>query len=88
MSARYRRSPAAIWRASAQVLVAAVPPNAPTRLSGSAPLVWRHLEAPIDLDDLAHLLARQTGADSAAIRADVQSMIEALLPLGLVEMVA
>lgn len=88
MSVRYRRSPAAIWRASAAVLVAAVPPHAPTRMSGSAPLVWRHLESPIGLDELAAVLSSQTGGDEVAIRTDLQVLVDALVPLGLVERLA
>ena len=85
MTVRYRRSPAAIWRASDRLLVAAVPPNAPTRMSGSASLVWRHLECAVGLDELANRLAGETGGEPAAIRADVRDLLDALLPLGLVE---
>lgn len=85
MSVRYRRSPAAIWRASTHLLVAAVPPNPPTRMSGSAPLVWQHLAVAIELDELANRLAAETGSDPVAIRTDVQSLVDALVPLGLVE---
>ncbi|MEQ1701405.1 MAG: PqqD family protein [Ilumatobacteraceae bacterium] len=85
MSARYRRSPAAIWRASERVLVAAVSPNPPTRMAGSAPLVWRHLAVGIELDELADRLSVETGSDPEVIRADVASLLDALIPLGLVE---
>lgn len=85
MTARYRRSPAAIWRASERLLVAAVPPQAPTRMSGSAALVWRHLDTVVDLDELTGRLSSATGGDPALIRADVEGLLEALVPLGLVE---
>jgi hypothetical protein len=85
MSTTYRRSPQAIWRSSAGLLVAAVPPNPPTRVAGSAAIVWRHLSAPITLDDLVAQLSRETGATVDALRADVVSLFEALVPLGLVE---
>ena len=85
MTVHYRRSPAAIWRASDRLLVAAVPPNAPTRMSGSASLVWRHLERAVGLDELVNRLAGETGSEQAVIRADVEALLAALAPLGLVE---
>lgn len=85
MTTRYRRSPAAIWRASAQVLVAAVPPNAPTRMAGSAALVWRYLEDAVGVEELAGFLAAATGSEAGVVHADVQALLDALVPLGLVE---
>ncbi|MDO8362944.1 MAG: PqqD family protein [Actinomycetota bacterium] len=84
----YRRSPRAIWRASANLLVAAVPPAAPTRIVGSAAMVWNHLAAPVGIDELVAELAAVSGSSAAAIRADVESLLAALVPLGLVEVQA
>jgi hypothetical protein len=85
VSIRYRRSSAAIWRASNRLLVAAVPPNAPTRMSGSAALVWHHLADEIEFDELVGLLAEVTGAGPDQIAPDVQRLLDELVPLGLVE---
>ena len=85
MSARYRRSPAAIWRSSTRLLVAAVPPNAPTRMSGSAALVWRHLADEIEFDRLVAVLAEETGVAAEQIGGDVQRLLDELVPLALVE---
>mgnify|MGYP000978238507 CR=1 FL=1 len=85
MSTTYRRSPAAIWRASEQLLVAAVPPDAPTRMAGSASLVWQWLARPITLDDLVGALVEHTGVDAGVIQRDVQGLLDALVPLRLVE---
>lgn len=84
----YRRSPRAVWRASTAVLVAAVPPNSPTRVVGSAALVWSHLADPITLDELVERLARATGAAGATVRGDVAALLAQLEPLGLVEVVS
>lgn len=83
----YRRSPAAIWRSSSTLLVAAVPPHPPTRMSGSAGLVWQRLAQPTTIDAIVAALAAETGGPADTIRADVESLLEALRPLGLVEVV-
>jgi len=85
-TATYRRSPRAIWRASSQLLVVAVPPGAPTRIAGSAALVWAQMAQPVTIDELVARLAVSTTVPAAAIRADVTAMLTELMPLGLVEM--
>lgn len=85
MTTTYRRSPAAIWRASGSWFVAAVAPNAPTRMVGSAGLVWQQLASPASLDDIVEGLAAVTGGEATVIRADVQALLAELVPLGLVE---
>lgn len=87
MTGRVRRSPRAIWRASSQVLVAAVPPRSPTRVGGSAALVWRHLQEPVTLDELCELVAADAGVPTERVHADVVALIDQLLPLELVEVV-
>jgi hypothetical protein len=81
----YQRSPRAIWRATQQLLVAAVPPNPPTRIVGSAALVWAHLAEPTTLDALVDRLSVEVSAPADALRADVQALLAQLEPLGLVE---
>lgn len=81
----YQRAPRAIWRATQQLLVAAVPPNAPTRIVGSAALVWAHLTEPTTLDALVDRLSAEVSASADALRADVQALLAQLEPLGLVE---
>ncbi|MDP2292809.1 MAG: PqqD family protein [Actinomycetota bacterium] len=83
----YRRSPRAVWRASKGMLVAAVPPNPPTRIAGSAALVWSQLAEPVTLDELVDRLARRTGVLPEALRSDVAALLAQLQPLGLVEVV-
>lgn len=85
MTPTYRRSPASIWRSSGNWLVAAVAPNAPTRMVGSAGLVWQQLAAPASLDDIVEGLAAVTGSEVTVIRADVRALLAELVPLGLVE---
>lgn len=70
------------------MLVAAVPPHPPTRVAGSAALVWSHLAHPITIDQLVDRLARVTGARHEAVRLDVSALLAQLEPLGLVEEVA
>lgn len=84
----YRRAPQAVWRATGSFVVAAVPPNEPTTIGGSAPLVWAALAAPQSIDQLAAELAAATGASPADVRRDLTDLIAALVPLGLVEVVA
>ena len=81
----FQRSSRAIWRASSGFLVAAVPPGPPTRMAGSAAAVWHGLSEPVSLDELVERLVVDAGAPAPQIRADVQSLLDALVPLGLVE---
>lgn len=81
----YRRAPAAVWRASRQFLVAAVPPAPPTRVSGSASLVWAHLAEPVTIDDLVAQLNAVVDAPAEQLRANVEALLAQLQPLGLVE---
>lgn len=83
----YRRSPRAVWRASTGMLVAAVPPNPPTRIAGSAALVWGQLAEPVTLDELVDRLAHQTRVAGETLRPDVAALLAQLQPLGLVEAV-
>lgn len=82
---RYRRSPHAVWRASASFLVAAVPPHPPTRVGGSASAVWALLAEPSSVDDVVQLLVAATGAPRDQVHSDVAALVADLLPLGLVE---
>lgn len=82
---RYRRNPAAIWRASASFLVAAVPPLPPTRVSGSAGLVWSLLDEPLTTEEIVAKLVAATGADAAIVRGDTESLFDDLVPMGLIE---
>lgn len=81
----YRRSPRAIWRATQQLLVVAVPPNPPTRIVGSAALVWSNLAEPTTIDELVERLAVEVDAPPNSVRADVEALLAQLEPLGLVE---
>lgn len=85
----YRRAPAAVWRSSRQFLVAAVPPAPPTRVAGSAGLVWAQLAEPVSLDELvARLLRVATAVPAVQLRTDVAALLAQLEPLGLVEVLA
>jgi len=81
----YQRSPRAIWRATRQLLVAAVPPHPPTRIGGSAALVWAHLAEPVTVDALVARLADDAAAAPEVVRADVLALLAQLEPLGLLE---
>lgn len=81
----YRRSRLAIWRATQQLLVAAVPPNPPTRIAGSAAAVWAHLAEPTTIDELVARLADEVGVPADGLRADVEALLAQLEPLGLLE---
>ena len=81
----FQRSARAVWRASSGFLVAAVPPSPPTRMAGSAAAVWQRLAEPVSLEELVAGLAAGLGAPAQQIRADVQLLLDALVPLGLVE---
>lgn len=81
----YRRAPAAVWRSSRHFLVAAVPPAAPTRIAGSASLVWRQLGEPITLDALVARLAHVVAVPAEQLRVDIEALLAQLQPLGLVE---
>jgi hypothetical protein len=83
----YQRSPRAIWRATRHLLVVAVPPNPPTRIAGSAALVWTHLAAPRTVDGLVSRLVDEVGAAPNVMRADVLALLAQLEPLGLLEVV-
>lgn len=65
--------------------MAALPGHPPTTVAGSGALVWRHLAAWTGVHELAATLAGETGADAATIERDVLALVDALLPLGLVE---
>ena len=80
----YQRSSRAIWRATRHLFVAAVPPNPPTRVAGSAGLVWSHLAAPVTLDELVERLSSVDAAPEA-VRHDLVVLLAQLEPLGLVE---
>ena len=84
---RYRRHPAAVWRATNSFLVAAVPPAPPTRISGSAGAVWRELATLRTMTDLVAALTASLPADREAISADTESLVTELVRLGLVEVV-
>lgn len=84
---RYQRAERAIWRSSQTFLVAAVPPAAPTRVTGSAAHVWAALAEPATLDDLAAIISAAIGVAPEQVRADVSALVEQLVPLGLVEVV-
>ena len=85
---RYQRSPRAVWRATSSFLVAAVPPHPPSRVVGSASMVWSLLSVPRSEQELAELLAATVALPVQQVRADVSALIAQLLPLGLVEVVA
>jgi len=81
----YQRSPRAIWRATHQLLVAAVPPHPPTRIGGSAALVWAQLAEPVTVDEMVARLVVKVGAAAEVVRADVLALLAQLEPLGLLE---
>jgi hypothetical protein len=81
----YRRSPLAVWRATPWFLVAAVPGQPPTEVSGSASLVWDELAERSTLADLVDRLVAGTGAPRARITADVEELLAHLVGAGLVE---
>jgi hypothetical protein len=82
---RYARSPHAVWRATASFLVAAVPPQPPTRISGSAAVVWDLMTAPKTARELSLECADVLGISASDVEADVARLMGQLLPLGLVE---
>jgi hypothetical protein len=84
-AATYRRAPGAIWRATGHFLVAALPPASPTRVAGSAALVWTQIAEPLTLDEIVGRLADAAGAPAAQVRHDVEALFAELVPLGLVE---
>jgi hypothetical protein len=81
----YRRAPHVVWRASGYFLVAAVPPAPPTRIVGSASLVWAQLAEPVTIDALVTRLGGQVAVPAPQVRADVDALIAQLVPLGLIE---
>lgn len=85
---RYRRHPAAVWRATQSFLVAAVPPAPPTRISGSAGAVWRELATPRTVEEVVAALAAALPTDGEAISADIESLVTELVRLGLAEAVS
>ena len=82
---RYRRNPAAVWRASHSFLVAAVPPRPPTTVVGSAAMVWVLLEQPLTLHEIVSRLVEASQADAATVRRDTETLVADLVPTGLVE---
>lgn len=84
---RYRRHPAAIWRATARFLVVAVPPSPPTRVVGSAGAVWHALDTPKRVSDVVTELGEMTTSDHGEVARDVLALLEELVALGLVEVV-
>ncbi len=84
---RYQRSPNAVWRASASFLVAAVPPHPPTRIAGSASVVWALLAQPRTMHEVVHELSAIANTAPEQLHADVAALISQLLPLRLVEVV-
>ena len=85
---RYQRSPHAVWRASASFLVAAVPPRPPTRIAGSASVVWALLAAPRTVDEVVRELTAVADTSPQQLHADVAALVAQLLPLHLVEAVS
>jgi len=84
---RFRRAPGAIWRATPRLLVAALPPAAPTVVGGSAAAVWRLLEHPTTLDDLVAALAAVTGEATATLTPQLEALLAELEAVHLVERV-
>ncbi|HNJ97037.1 MAG TPA: PqqD family protein [Ilumatobacteraceae bacterium] len=88
-SVRFRRHPAAVWRATEHFLVAAVPPAHPTRVVGSAGLVWKVLATPKSMEEIASEVVASLGTvanlDRDVVAQDVRSLIDQLLAFGLVE---
>jgi len=85
---RYQRSPQAVWRASASFLVGAVPPQPPTRIAGSASVVWALLAQPRTVQEMVHELIAVADAAPEQLHADVEALFSQLVPLGLVEVVS
>ena len=84
---RYQRSSAAVWRASASFLVAAVPPRRPTRISGSASVVWALFAVPRTVNEVVEELAALVDTAPEQLHTDVDALIAQLLPLQLVQVV-
>lgn len=74
------------WRIGSGTLIAATASGEVIEAHQPAPLVWELLETPIEVDDLAALLADAFGAPVATVRADVIGFLERLSHVGLVEM--
>lgn len=78
------RAPGAVWRSIPEMLVVTVGAAAPLRITGSAALVWQHLEHPTTAHALVAALEQEVGTSSGHLEEDVQRLLDDLVEHGLV----
>lgn len=85
---RYRQSPATLTRsAGEEVLLATADREGVDALSRTAAAVWRLLEVPRSLSEVATILGGRYQASADEIARDVRGLVDDLLARGLVERV-
>ena len=83
---RYRRSPDALFRrVGVDVLVTRPGDPRMDALSGGATAVWNSLIVASTLEELVDRLAAEHGVEEEQIRREVESCLDTLLELGVVE---
>jgi hypothetical protein len=81
---QFVRAPDAVWRSIPEMLAVTVGAAAPLRITGSAALVWQHLEHPTTAQALVAALEQQVGTSSARLDEDVRRLLDDLVEHGLV----
>jgi hypothetical protein len=80
------RVPGALWLSASDTIVALSPDgDEPAVITGSGAGVWEAFARPTRVETAITDLARQYGVGADEIRTDVESAVEALLKLGLIE---
>jgi hypothetical protein len=82
-----RRAAGAVWRATPNALVVAVPPAPVVEVTGSGALVWECLAEPATVAELVGRLTAIVSAPAAQVVADVEDLVEELVTLGVLELV-
>jgi len=86
---RWQRDPQVLWRRIGDGLVV-LPPDRATCLavSGATGLLWEFLADPVDAGELTERLAAETGADRAAVSAQVEVGLQVLAEAGVLRRAA
>ena len=82
---RWRRAEDVLWRRSLDTVIV-LPPrlDEPLTLAATGPAVWDALATERPFDDLVEALARDHGAQPAAVAPDVRALLEQLEDVGVV----
>jgi len=86
---RWQRDPQVLWRRIGDGLVVLPPERAAClAVSGATGLLWELLAEPVDAGELVERMATETGADPAAVQAQVEAGLQVLAEAGVLRRTA